>query len=57
MRKKESSFCEQKEAKKLHPLAPDKPGKAVPLANERKSFCFFFFRKRRVFLKAVSPSA
>jgi hypothetical protein len=34
MRKKESSFCEQKEAKKLHPLAPDKPGKAVPLVNE-----------------------
>jgi hypothetical protein len=34
MRKKESSFCEQKEAKKLHPLRRDNPDTAVPLANE-----------------------
>ncbi len=34
MRRKESSFCEQKEAKKLHSLRPGQLGTAVPLANE-----------------------
>ena len=33
MRKKESSFCEQKEAKKLHPLRRGEPDAAVMLAN------------------------
>jgi hypothetical protein len=33
-RKEESSFCEQKEAKKLHSWHPDKPGEAGTLAKE-----------------------
>jgi hypothetical protein len=38
---KDSSFCEQKEAKKLHPMAPVVPGEAQ--ADE--VFLVLFFKK------------
>jgi hypothetical protein len=38
---KYSSFCEQKEAKKLHSLAPVAPGEA----RENESFLVLFFKK------------
>jgi hypothetical protein len=41
--KKESSFCEQKEAKKLHPLAPVSPERYGCQCVE--VFWFFFFKK------------
>jgi hypothetical protein len=49
--KEESSFCEQKEAKKLHPLAAGSLAHLV--SYEKKFFCFFFFKKRRIFLPAT----
>jgi hypothetical protein len=42
---KESSFCEQKEAKKLHSLGAEMGWQR---SGHEKSFCFFFFRKRRI---------
>jgi hypothetical protein len=41
--KKASSFCEQKEAKKLHPLAPVSPGTGG--CKRMKVFWFFFSKK------------
>jgi hypothetical protein len=48
-----SSFFVKKEAKKLHPLAAGFLGCAAE--NERKFFCFFFFKKRRLFLSVSCP--
>jgi hypothetical protein len=42
-RKEESSFCEQKEAKKLFPFARG-DGEATP--ERGKVFCFFFSKKK-----------
>jgi len=45
--KKESSFCEQKEAKKLHPFAP-----GLAATQTDKSFLVLFFKKEHAsFLK------
>jgi hypothetical protein len=50
--KEESSFSEEKEAKRLLSRRPrtSHPGWAPAPAAQRlkKSFCFFFFRKRRI---------
>jgi hypothetical protein len=43
--KEESSFCEQKEAKKLHPFEAE--GQGVHAANGIKVFWFFFSKKNR----------
>jgi len=40
--RKDSSFCEQKEAKKLHSL---RACREVPRAQVRKVFWFFFSKK------------
>jgi hypothetical protein len=48
--KQESSFCEQKEAKKLHPFAP-----WLARAQRDKSFLVLFFKKEHAsFLKGHS---
>jgi hypothetical protein len=39
----ESSFCEQKEAKKLWPLEPALSTTGSPM---KKVFCFFFSKKK-----------
>jgi hypothetical protein len=49
----ESSFCEQKEAKKLHPFAPALAHLA--LRKRTKVFCFFFPKKKR-FLSFLGSS-
>jgi hypothetical protein len=46
--RQESSFCEQKEAKKLYPFDGGSTGSAA--LSRKKFFCFFFFKKRRLFL-------
>jgi hypothetical protein len=48
--KEESSFCEQKEAKKLSPLAAGSPDCRLP---KEKKFFASFFQKRRFFLAAT----
>jgi len=40
--KRQSSFCEQKEAKKLCHLGSAPPGEMVRIEPIDKSFCFFF---------------
>jgi hypothetical protein len=42
MSKQDSSFCEQKEAKKLHSFGP---GASTPRAQKNKSFLLLFFKK------------
>jgi hypothetical protein len=51
-RQEESSFCEQKEAKKLHPLAA---GSLAHRVSYEKSFFLLFFKKRRLFLSFRWP--
>ncbi len=49
-------FSEEKNQKTfdLPPLPPCRAGAFYPLAENQKSFCFFFFRKRRFFSSALS---
>jgi len=44
--REESSFCEQKEAKKLCQLGDRKPSRFMLGTNRIKVFCFFFSKKK-----------
>jgi hypothetical protein len=50
--KKGSSFCEQKEAKKLHLFAP-----GIASAQTNESFLVLFFKKERACLPRSAPTA
>jgi hypothetical protein len=52
--RKDSSFCEQKEAKKLHPLAP---ASLVGVSCQRIKVFWFFFSKKNCFLACLQSKS
>jgi len=46
MRKEESSFCEQKEAKKLYDLGSWAVAASLPMTPREEVFCCFFSKKQ-----------